>query len=445
MGVVPTTREALAVHGGQPIRKTLLPYGRQSIDDEDIQAVVDVLRSDWITTGPKVPEFEEAFAAWVGSKYAVTFSSGTAALHGAAVAAGLKPADEAITSPLTFAATANCVLYQGARPVFADVQSDTLNINPDEIARRITPKTRAVLPVDYAGHPADLAPILELAEKHGLVVVEDACHALGAEYRGRKAGRIAQLTIFSFHPVKHLATGEGGMVTTDNADFAEALRRFRNHGISNDARQRQKAGQWHYEMVLLGFNYRLTDIACALGLSQLKKLDANLARRREIATRYSAAFRNIPGIVPPGVRSDVNPAWHLYPIRVDSTKLNAERAEVFRALRAENIGVNVHYIPVHLHPYYRTRFGYKGGEYPIAESAYEQLISLPMFHGMTNQDVEDVIAAVGTVAGRVANDHHSEASQTLRGTMLSYCRLGPRARVFRGKRCCRLRVIQVQC
>jgi perosamine synthetase len=397
MRATPTSQEVLAIDGGSPVRETLLPYGRQSISEEDIQAVADVLRSDWLTTGPKVGEFEDALAARVGAKYAVAFSSGTAALHGASFAAGLKPGDEAITTPLTFAATANCVLYQGARPVFADVCSDTLNLDPDRLAERITPKTRAVLPVDYAGHPADLDPILAVAERHGLTVIEDACHALGAEYHGRRTGSIAHMSVFSFHPVKHLATGEGGMVTTDRADLAESLRRFRNHGISSDARQRHASGQWHYEMVLLGFNYRLTDIACALGLSQLKKLEANLHRRREIADRYTRAFRELPSVVAPKVRSNVNPAWHLYPIRLNPAQLSAGRGQIFRGLRAENIGVNVHYIPVHLHPYYRDQFGYVGGEYPVAEAAYEQLISLPMFHGMSDRDVEDVIAAVGKV------------------------------------------------
>jgi len=402
MRATPTSQDVLAVEGGTPVRKTMLPYGRQSISEDDIQAVVDVLRSDWLTTGPKVTEFEEALAACVGAKYAVAFSSGTAALHGAVFAAGLKPGDEAITSPLTFAATANCVLYQGARPVFADVSPDTLNLDPDRFAERITPSTRAVLPIDYAGHPADLDPILDLADRHGLTVIEDACHALGAEYKGRRTGSIAHMSVFSFHPVKHLATGEGGMVTTDRADLAESLRRFRNHGISSDARQRNAAGQWHYEMVLLGFNYRLTDVACALGLSQLTRLEANLARRREIAARYSAAFRNLRGVLVPSVRTDVSPAWHLYPIRVNPAQLNADRAHVFRALRAENIGVNVHYIPVHRHPYYRQRFGYQGGEYPVAEAAYEQLISLPMFHGMTDEDVQDVIDAITKVTNHYA-------------------------------------------
>jgi perosamine synthetase len=394
---IANTEELLAVDGGTPVRNTLLSYGRQSIGDDDIQAVVEALRSDWLTTGPKVAEFEEAFADRVGAKHAVSFSSGTAALHGAVFAAGLNPGDEAITTPLTFAATANCVLYQGATPVFADVCADTLNLDPEKVAERITPRTRAILPVDYAGHPADLDAMLELAVRNGLIVIEDACHALGAEDRQRRTGSIAHMTVFSFHPVKHLTTGEGGMVTTDRADYAEMLRRFRNHGISSDARQRQSEGRWHYEMVALGFNYRLTDIACALGLSQLKKLDANLVRRREIAARYTFAFCDLAEITPPSVRADIKPAWHLYPIRLNLKRLNADRREIFRALRAENIGVNVHYIPVHCHPYYRDRFGYRGGEYPAAEDAYERLISLPMFHGMTGTDLDSVIQAVNKV------------------------------------------------
>lgn len=403
MTVAPVSNEVPAILGGLAVRKTLLPYGRQSIDESDVQAVVETLRSDWLTTGPKVAEFEEAMAAWVGAKYAVSFSSGTAALHAAAFACGLQPGDEAITSPLTFAATANCVLYQGAMPVFADVLEDTLNLDPEQVAARITARTKAILPVDYAGHPADLDSILQLADRHGLIVIEDACHALGADYRGQRVGSVAHMTVFSFHPVKHLTTGEGGMVTTDNPVFAETLRRFRNHGISSDARQRQSAGQWHYEMVLLGFNYRLTDIACALGLQQMKKLEANLARRRQIAAQYTSEFRSMTGVVAPVVRPDVNPAWHLYPIRLDLTKLSAGRGELFQALRAENIGVNVHYIPVHRHPYYRDRFGYKGGEFPVAEAAYERLISLPMFHGMSDKDVEDVVCAVRKVVMHYAN------------------------------------------
>jgi len=379
------------------VRATLLPYGRQLIGEDDIAAVVEVLRSDWLTTGPKVRQFEEAFARQLGAAHAVSFSSGTAALHASAAAAGLQPGDEAITTPLTFCATANCVAYMGARPVFADVCPDTLNLDPAEVARQITPRTKAILPVDYAGHPADLAPVMELADKHGCLVIEDACHSLGAEYRGRTVGSLAHMTVFSFHPVKHVTTGEGGMVTTNDAALAARLRAFRNHGITTEARDRQQAGEWFYEMASLGFNYRLTDIACALGLTQLKKLGANLARRRQIAACYTAAFQQLPAVQAPAQRADVNPAWHLYPIRVDRQRLSAGRNEIFRALRAENIGVNVHYIPVHLHPYYVRTFGDQRGKFPVAETAYESLISLPMFHAMSDDDAADVITAVDKV------------------------------------------------
>jgi len=394
MATTAINRGVLAIDGGVPVRRTLLPYGRQSIDEDDIQAVVEMLRSDWLTTGPKVAEFEEAFAEWVGAKYAVCFSSGTAALHGAAFVAGLREGDEALTSPLTFVATANCVLYQRATPVFVDVCSDTLNLDPEQLECKISDKTRVILAVDYAGHPADFEAIVRIAGSRGLVVIEDACHALGAAYHGRRVGSVAHLTVFSFHPVKHLSTGEGGMVTSDDAGWARMLRQFRNHGISSEARERRG---WQYEMVMLGFNYRLTDIACALGISQLTKIEANLARRREIAAQYAAALQGMPELVLPCVRPDVDPAWHLYPIRLNLGRLSATREQIFRALRAENIGVNVHYIPVHLQAYYRGRFGYRGGEYPVAENAYERLISLPMFHGMTDEDVGDVISAVEKV------------------------------------------------
>jgi len=402
MSALPTKLEALAIHGGAPVREKLLPYGRQSLDDADIRAVVAVLKSDWLTTGPKVGDFEEQFAAWIGARHAVSFSSGTAALHGAAFAAGLGPGDEAITTPLTFCATANCILYQGATPVFADVSPDTLNLDPGEVAKEVSPRIKAIIAVDYAGHPAALDELAQLAKTHGAFLIEDASHALGAEYRGKRVGGIADMNVFSFHPVKHLTTGEGGMVATNDARLAETLRRFRNHGISSEARERQEAGQWFYEMVLLGFNYRLTDIACALGLSQLTKLGPNRARRREIAAHYTAAFRAVPELIPPSVRAGVNPAWHLYPIRLDLAKLTVDRGQIFRALRAENIGVNVHYIPVHLHPYYRNQFGHRNGEYPVAEAAYERLISLPMFHGMSDADVGDVVAAVSKVISSYA-------------------------------------------
>jgi len=397
MTTTAVTPETLAIHGGKPVREKFLPYGRQSVEENDIEAVLAVLRSDWLTTGPKVQEFEEAFAERVGAGYAITFSSGTAALHAATFAAGLKNGDEVITTPMTFVATANSVLYQGATPVFADVSSDTLNLDPEQVVKKISSKTRAILPVDYAGHPADLSTIIEIARQHDLLIIEDAAHALGAEHQGKRIGSIADMTVFSFHPVKHVTTGEGGMVTTDDEQFRAKLRRFRNHGISSDARERQRAGEWQYEMVELGYNYRLPDFACALGIQQLKRLDRNLARRRAVAARYAAAFREIPGVITPRVRHDVTHAWHLYPIRLDLARLTADRAEVFRALRGENIGVNVHYIPVHYHPYYRQRFGLRNGEFPIAEDAYARLISLPMFHGMTDEDVDDVIAAVTKV------------------------------------------------
>ena len=400
-----TTQETgsmqLAIDGGDPVRSTLLPYGRQSINEDDIAAVIEVLRSDWLTTGPKVNEFEEAVADYVGARYAVAYSSGTSALHGAAFAAGLGPGDEAITTPLTFCATANCVLYMGASPVFADVSADTLNLDPDLVSSKITPRTKAILPVDYAGHPVDLEAVRSLAEKHNLVVIEDAAHALGAEYKGRKIGSASHMTTFSFHPVKHITTGEGGMVTTDDPELAARLRMFRTHGIDPDARLRQGPvnGPWHYEMTELGYNYRLPDIACVLGTSQLARLPGNLERRREIVGHYSKAFANLTGVSTPIERPDVRSAWHIYPIRIQLENLTVGRREIFEALRAENLNVNVHYIPVHLHPYYRERFGYEGGEYPIAEDAYERLITLPLFHAMTDQDVDDVVTAVTRVIG----------------------------------------------
>ncbi len=384
----------LAIHGGRPVRQSLLPYGRQTLDESDVAAVAEVLRSDWITTGPKIAEFEAAIAGFVKARHGVSFSSGTAALHAAVFAAGLGPGDEAITTPLTFCATANAVLYQGATPVFADVSRDTLTLDPGEMERRLTPRTKALLPVDYAGHPADLDAMRAIADRHGLVIIEDAAHALGAVYRGRAVGSISHMSMFSFHPVKHLTTGEGGMVTTDDATLAQRLRLFRSHGIESDARARQSDGTWFYEMTALGFNYRLTDIAAALGLAQLPRLDANVARRRAIAARYTSALAGVAGLTVPQVAADVAPAWHLYPVRIAPP---ANRGEVFRALRAEGLGVNVHYIPVHLHPYYRERFGDRHGTLPIAEAAYQELISLPMFYGMTDADVADVIAAVQKV------------------------------------------------
>ena len=284
----------------------------------------------------------------------------------------------------------------GATPVFSDITDDTLNIDPERIEERITSRTRAILPVDYAGHPAALDEILALAEKHDLTVIEDAAHALGAGYKDRPVGSVSHMTMFSFHPVKHITTGEGGLIATDNPEFARRLRMFRNHGVDLEARRQQGPvyGEWYYEMQDLGYNYRLPDIACALGISQLKRLPENIARRRDIAQQYAEAFAELPEVITPVELPEVKCVWHIYSIRLDLDRLTGSRKEIFQALRAENIGVNVHYIPVHLHPYYRERYGYQGGEYPVAEAAYESLITLPLFAAMTPQDVEDVVQAV---------------------------------------------------
>ena len=396
MTVLPASQK-LAMFGGAPVRETLLPYGHQSLTEDDIQAVVDVLRSGWITNGPKVDEFERAFAETVGSDYAVTFSSGTAALHAAVWAAELAPGDEAITSPMTFCATANSIVYQGATPVFADVCQETLNVDPKHVAARLSSRTRVLLPVDYAGHPAELDELLRLADYHGLVVIEDAAHALGARYRGRPIGSIAHMTVFSCHPVKHLTTGEGGVVTTNDERYAARLRRCRNHGIDLETDVRQAEHRWDYRMTELGYNYRLSDIGCALGLSQLPRLEENLRRRRTIAANYAEFLADLPAIHLPVSDLDIEHAWHLYPIRLTLSSLSGDRGDVFRALRAEGLGVNVHYQPVHLHPYYRDRFRGRPGDCPVAEAEYGRLISLPMFHGMTDTDVADVVAAVRKV------------------------------------------------
>jgi perosamine synthetase len=355
-----------------------------------------VLRSDWLTTGPNVAAFEQAFAAQVGAHDAVAISNGTAALHAAAFAAHIQPGDEVIVTPLTFAASANCVRYQGGTVVFADVRADTLNLDPARVVEAITPRTRAIVTVDYTGQPSDLTELNALAQQHGLTVIEDASHALGATYRHQPIGALTDLTTFSLHPVKHITTGEGGVITTNNPKLAAHMRRFRNHGITSDHRQREQAGSWFYEMIDLGYNYRLTDIQCVLGLSQLKKLPGWVARRREIAARYTAAFSSWPEIEPPATLADRESAWHLYVIRLNLDRLRVDRARVFAALRAENIGVNVHYIPVPWHPYYQ-QLGYVKGQWPIAEAAYERMISLPMWAGMSDRDVDDVVAALQKV------------------------------------------------
>jgi perosamine synthetase len=365
-----------------------LPYGRQTIDDDDVAAVVEVLGSDWLTTGPKVREFEAAVAAAAGAADAVAVSSGTAALHAAMAALRIGPGDEVIVPPLTFAASANCVLYQGGTPVFADVDPDTLLLDPEAAARSVTPRTRAIVAVDYAGQTCDYDALRALAEANGLALVADACHSLGARDRGRPAGSLAALSTFSFHPVKHVTTAEGGAVAVDDPELARRLRSFRNHGITTDHRERAVQGAWFYEQVELGFNYRLSDLQCALGLSQLGKLERFVARRRELAARYDEALAALPGVEPLRTRAGVEHAYHLYVVRVE------RRDEVFAALRARGIGANVHYVPVHLHPYYRERLGTGPGLCPVAEAAFSRILSLPLFPAMDDGDVDRVVAAL---------------------------------------------------
>ena len=366
-----------------------IPYGRQSIDDDDVAAVVEALRSDWLTTGPRVEEFEAAFADFVGARHAVAVGSGTAALHAAMFAAGVGPGDEVIVPAMTFVASANAAVFQGATPVFADVERETLLLDPKSAAGRITSRTKAIVAVDYAGQPCDYDALRALADSHGLRLIADACHALGGRYRDRLVGTLADLTAFSFHPVKHITTGEGGMVATDDEELARRMRGFRNHGLSNDSRQREREDSWYYEMVELGFNYRLTDFQCALGRSQLRRMPEWIRRRRELARRYDAAFAAEPGIRPLQTAAGATHAYHLYVVRVDGN-----RGAIFRALRADGIGVNVHYIPVHLHPFYRSRFGTGPGLCPVAEEAYEAILSLPMFPGLTDREQETVVASV---------------------------------------------------
>lgn len=392
-----------------------IPYGRQSIDDADIEAVVKVLKSDYLTTGPAVAAFEKKVADYVGAKYAVAVSNGTAALHVACLAAGIGEGDEVITTPITFAASANCVLYCGGTPVFADIDPDTYNISPEELEKKITSRTKAIIPVHYTGQPCDMDAILEIAQKHNLLVVEDGAHALGAAYKGKKIGSIADMTCFSFHPVKPVTTGEGGMIVTDNEELYRRLVLYRSHGITRDKDMMQQyeeqlqqssdpalqeaadmlrgdvidPGGWYYQQLELGYNYRITDISCALGASQMDKLDRFLERRRQIAKKYDEAFADIPQIKTPWQKEGCQSGWHLYMIQT----MERSRREVFDGLRQAGIGVNVHYIPVYRHPYYQ-RNGYAGVHCLNAEAFYERAISLPIFPGLTGQQQDYVIEHV---------------------------------------------------
>lgn len=389
-------REKLALYGGTPVRSTPLPYARQSIDDADRSAVEEVLKGNWLTTGPMVKQFEDAMSAYAGAREAIAVNTGTAALHAAAWAANIGPGDEVIVPAISFVASANCVLYMGGKPVFADLTPDTLNIDPTDIERKITPKTKAIIAVDFAGHPCEHDTIQEIARKHNLVVIEDAAHSLGATYKGRKVGSLQDMTILSFHPVKHVTTGEGGMVLTNDASLAKRMRSFRHHGIDLDFHQRAETQSWRYDIITLGYNYRIPDINCALGLSQLGKLDGWLERRRFIAACYNEGLADLTEIELPTERKECNSAWHLFVLRLCLEKLQVGREEIFAALRAENIGVNVHYIPIPWMSYY-AQLGYRKGNWPVAEAEYERVISLPMFPAMSNQDINDTIEAVRKV------------------------------------------------
>ena len=376
--------------------RDLIPYGRQEIDEDDIAAVVEVLRGDWLTTGPAVGRFESAFVELVGAEYAVAVTNGTAALHLAMLAAGVGPGDEVIVPTFTFAASANAGRYVGADVVFADVLPDTLGVDVSHVEALITPRTRALVVVDYAGIPCDLDEIMALADRHGLTVIEDACHAVGASYRGRPVGSIAHLSTFSFHPVKHLTTGEGGMVTTADPKLAQRVRRLRNHGIDTDFRTREQQGTWQYDVVELGFNYRLSDVSCALGASQVPKVTGWVERRRELAGRYQEALNGLPlrRLQVPG---DREPSWHLFPVLVtEDTPVG--RNELVEGLRSTGIGATLHYRPVHQHSLYR-QLQPSAGPLPVAEHAGANALTLPLWHGMTDGQQDRVVARLHGLLG----------------------------------------------
>ncbi len=369
----------------------MIPYGRQTVDDDDIQAVVEVLRSSWLTTGPSVELFERAVADVAGTKHAIAVSSGTAALHCAMHALRVGPGDEVIVPAITFVATANAAVFEGATPVFADVEHDTLTVDVASVASKLSPRTKAIVGVDYAGQPCAWRELQALAESHRIPLVADGCHALGAVYNDRPVGSLAAMTTFSFHPVKHVTTGEGGAITTDDDALAARLRMFRAHGIASDHRAREQRGTFHYEMVELGFNYRICDIQCALGISQIKKLFSWVERRRAIAARYREALASINGLEVLRDRPEAKNAYHLFVVKLPPS---ADRAAVHRKLRESGIAANVHYMPVHLHPFYRDRFHTEPGMCPVAEREWQRILSIPMYPALTDHDVDQVVDAL---------------------------------------------------
>lgn len=392
--------EKLAINGGYPVRSGKIYYGRQWIDENDIQAVAEVLRSDYITCGPKVDEFERTLASYTGAKYAVAVSNGTAALHCACLAAGVGPGDEVITTPITFAASANCALYCGARPVFADIDPETYNIDPESIRAHITPKTKAIVAVDFTGQAVKNKEIRAICDEYGLVFIEDAAHAIATKYDGKQVGSLADLTCFSFHPVKTITGGEGGAITTNNEEYYQKLVLAHTHGITHDESLMEEApheGPWYYEQISLGYNYRLTDFQAALISSQMTKLDKFVARRKEIVAQYDEAFAKVPGIIVQKEIPESDTCRHLYIIRLDFEQLSCTRREFFDAMSAENVQCQVHYVPVYWFPYYQ-HLGYKMGLCPNAEMVYQGIMSIPLYPRMTDQDVKDVIHAVKKVA-----------------------------------------------
>ena len=387
--------EKPAYAGGKPVRETKLYYGHQYLDEKDVQAVVEVLHSDYLTCGPKITELEQKLCELTGAKYAVVCSNDTAALHIACMAAGVSAGDEVITTPITFLASANCALYCEAKPVFADIDEETYNIDPKEIEKALTPKTKAVVAVDYTGQVVDLDAIMETCHKQNVVVIEDAAHSIGTLYKGRPVGSIADMTTFSFHPVKTVTAGEGGAVLTDNEEYYKKLLLYRSHGMTRDQAQmtKESEGGWYYQMIDLGYNYRMTDMQAALLISQLEKLPMFSKRRKEIVARYNEAFSQIPELTVQQELEGSDTTRHLYILRIKPEKLSIDRREFFDALAAENIMCNVHYIPIYLQPYYQE-MGYPKGLCPKAEKLYSEMMSLPLYYAMTDQDVEDVITAV---------------------------------------------------
>ncbi len=391
--------EKPAVCGGVPVRDTKIYYGHQYIDEADVQAVAEVVRNQDLTCGPKIGELERKLCEITGARYAVVCSNGTAALHIACLAAGVGSGDEVITTPITFAASANCALYCGAKPVFADINEETYNIDPEEVKRQVTERTKAVVAVDYTGQSVEEDRLLEICRENHLVLIEDGAHVIGTKYKGRPNGSIADMTTFSFHPVKTVTGGEGGAVLTDHEEYYKKLLLYRSHGITRDKDllEREPDGPWYYEQIGLGYNYRMTDIQAALLISQLEKLPLFSARRKEIVARYDEAFGKLPQIRVQREIPESDTTRHLYILRIVPEKLRIDRRQFFDALGAENICCNVHYIPTYYFPYYE-RLGYKRGICPKAEKLYEEIISLPLYYAMTDQDVEDVIHAVTKIA-----------------------------------------------